>query len=136
VGPYPPGFQLHPNVPPEIHAQALRRGMEAPTLATPTSASHASATTTIGPQITSPQVEDVPKTDPVISAAPQMRNLAGESTRFVPTALRAPRTQPVKPKAPRAVQQGIKKAASNNPHANTSVDEACDLFLKEIQDLL
>lgn len=72
-----------------------------------------------------------------ISAEPQMRNLKKEVTRFVPTSLHVRRPDTTKPKP--LVPSTFTFAKPRAPAANRvgkSADQACDEFLKEINDLL
>lgn len=88
-----------------------------------------------------PSVE-IPASDPVISGAPQLRNIRKETTRFVPTqTLRVNRPTASTPRkltinsnqSMFKGQQSYQKKPSND---NKSTDKACDDFLREIQDLL
>jgi hypothetical protein len=87
----------------------------------------------------------------IISAAPQMRNITRESTRFVPTAVKIQRPivpSVIGPKIPTSSVAGPTKLVPRNAvkpktkstvpenQPGKSVDEACDDFLKELQGLL
>lgn len=70
-----------------------------------------------------------------------MRNFKKETTRFVPTALHVgrPDTNKPKPFIPSAVKtQPVMKtrAPTTAKKPGKSADDACDDFLREIQDLL
>ncbi|KAI6237252.1 hypothetical protein M3Y95_00245600 [Aphelenchoides besseyi] len=72
----------------------------------------------------------------VISAEPQMRNLKKEATRFMPTALQVTRPSTTKPKAfiPNSLVPN-RLTTKSTAKPSKSADEACDEFLREIQDL-
>jgi len=158
TGYYPPNFPIHPNVPPEMHAQMLRTGripdkaVGGPTSRIAENSSnnvftgligepHPSAVISAAPQVVKPVV-DKPSTETVISAKPQMRNLKRETTRFVPSSLRVQRPIPtaVGPKIPAGPgTQTIThkmKTGQQRKGAYKSVDDACDDFLKELEGLL
>ncbi|KAL3068460.1 hypothetical protein niasHT_030751 [Heterodera trifolii] len=115
---YPPGYYAS-NVPPEVHAQAMRTGRMPPP---PNSSSsiaaqhqqqqsktglisythaepHPSAVISAAPQVVKPSVTIASSTpqaaaaaeQAIISAGPQMRNIRREATRFVPTAVKIQR---------------------------------------------
>lgn len=141
--PYPPGFRIPPNIPPELHAQMLRTGRIPAHMGrqnvSNTEEPHPSAVIIAPPQVVKPSVDSAQST--IISAEPQMRNLKREATRFVPSTLRVPRPQPtsIGPKIPSIAAPGtqiIPKKKKLNRQTGKSVDEACDEFLKEIGGLL
>lgn len=78
-----------------------------------------------------------------ISAAPQMRNIKQETTRFVPTSLKVTRPTPPVVNKKLVIAENetfIHKQKTSNKQVNQkfvkTTDEACDDFLREIQDLL
>ncbi|KAI1722603.1 hypothetical protein Ddc_06770 [Ditylenchus destructor] len=148
MAPYGSGYPLHPSAMPEMHSQSMRDRERRP--GQPSGSNriplpdepNTAAVISAGPQVIKPTV-DVASSEPVISAAPQMRNLKKETTKFVPTSLRIPRPNPSQAhrKAPThhgaaMISANIKAKASNAAATGKSTDEACDDFLREIQGLL
>lgn len=91
-----------------------------------------------------PTVNAPSSSSATISAAPQMRNIKQETTRFIPTALKVTRpTPPVVVNKKLVVAENetfIHKQPKSKPQNNQkflkTTDETCDEFLREIQDLL
>uniref|UniRef100_A0A915E1I1 WW domain-binding protein 11 n=1 Tax=Ditylenchus dipsaci TaxID=166011 RepID=A0A915E1I1_9BILA len=152
MAPPPPRMYQQPqpnylNMPQDVHSQQQqqRRGgpgsSGVPSQATGSNRTQASsdepnsaAVISAGPQVVIPTVNVT--SDPIISAAPQMRNLKRETTRFVPTALRVSRPAPpvVKAMSGGTIIPNKKNnsgQAKQNPAAAKSTDQAYDEFLKE-----
>ncbi|GMR60538.1 hypothetical protein PMAYCL1PPCAC_30733, partial [Pristionchus mayeri] len=76
-----------------------------------------------------------PAPDAVISAKPELRDLAGEATRFVPTNLRVRRDEGVKKPVGRVNAYGMATESATKKAAKTT-DEAYADFMKEMDGLL
>ncbi|KAF8375284.1 hypothetical protein PRIPAC_81713 [Pristionchus pacificus] len=76
-----------------------------------------------------------PTPDAVISAKPELRDLAGEATRFVPTNLRVRREEQVKKPIGRVNAYGMATESAAKKAAKTT-DEAYSDFMKEMEGLL
>ncbi|GMR49477.1 hypothetical protein PMAYCL1PPCAC_19672 [Pristionchus mayeri] len=76
-----------------------------------------------------------PAADAVISAKPELRDLAGEATRFVPTNLRVRRDEGVKRPMARVNALGVPSESAMKKAAKTT-DEAYADFMKEMDGLL
>ncbi|GMT19797.1 hypothetical protein PFISCL1PPCAC_11094, partial [Pristionchus fissidentatus] len=73
--------------------------------------------------------------DAVISAKPELRDLAGEATKFVPTNLRVRRDETVKKPQGRVNALGMTTESTMRKQAKTT-DEAYADFMKEMDGIL
>ena len=134
---FPPRFGLPPGPPPGAPPRfgAPPRPLLRPQI-------HSGAVLSAPPTRIRPGQANAKSASAVISAQPQLRNMAAEVTKFMPTSLKVRRDQP-KPAKPRMKlnqemtrQQAVGHGVSSGSRAVHMQGDAYDTFMQEMQGLL